>query len=59
MKLPIFMLLEKSVSKNRAVMVWKGYHNVIHFIISSNLYTLSIINLDIFRLGYILSLSID
>ena len=58
MKLPIFLFVGNPINKNRVVIVWKGYHNVIHFSIIGNVTsvcTLSITNLDIFRLGYILS----
>ena len=57
MKLPIFVFVGNPINKNGAI-VWKGYHNVIHFSIIGNftsVCTLSITSLDIFRLGYILS----
>ena len=43
------------------VMVWKRYHNLTHFSIISNFIsvcTLSITNLDMFRLGYIFTYNI-
>ena len=58
MKLPIFVFVGNPISNNRVLIVWKGSHNMIHFrIIGSftSVYTLSITNLDIFKLGYILS----
>ena len=57
MTLFIFKFVLNTINKNRVVIVGKGYHNVIYFSINNYLFTLSITNLDIFRLGYILSLS--
>ena len=38
MKIPVFMCVENSINKNRVAMIWKGYHNAIHFSIISIFY---------------------
>ena len=49
-----------SISKNGVLIVWKRHHDVIHFSTKGNFYIsiYHITNVDIFRLGYILSHSI-
>ena len=37
-KLPIFVFIGDPINKNRVVIVWKGYYNVIHFSIIRNFY---------------------
>ena len=58
MKFPIIVFAGNPINKNRVLIVWKKYHNVIHFsiiVIFTSLCTLSITSLDIIILGYILS----
>ena len=35
---PICVFVGNFINKNRVLMLWKGYHNVIHFNIISNVY---------------------
>ena len=58
MKLPIFVFVGNPININRFVIVWEGYHNVNIIGIFISVCTLFITNLDIFRLGYVLSHSI-
>ena len=58
MKLPIFMFVGHSINKNRIVLVWERYHNASIISIFTSICTLSITNLDIFRLGCVSSHSI-
>ena len=58
MKLPIFMFVGHPINKNRIVLVWERYHNASIISIFTSICTLSITNLDIFRLGCVSSHSI-
>ena len=52
----MFLFVSNCINRNRILIVWKGYHNVIHFRIISDfcISIYPITNLDVFRLGYIL-----